>query len=542
VTLLCVPIMVRDTESALEDAGAARDTGAGLVEFRIDDVFHGTGEEREIREIVRLVSESPLPCIVTCRPVWEGGHYDGDEGARVSLYERLGTAFGPGEHPPRYIDVELAAYTRSANVKQKVNLAVAHPEQVRDLRTSLILSLHDFKGRPADLTRKVLAMRAEPAAKVHKVAFRARSLRDNLELFDLLTEADRPTIALGMGEFGLMSRVLAPKFGGFLTYASLRARAATAPGQPTVRELIDLYRFESIGPATRVYGVVGWPVGHSVSPRVHNAGFEEIGHDGVYLPLPVAPGYESLKATLLELTSHPRLGFAGCSVTIPHKEDLVRLAREQGWAIDADAAAIGAGNTLAVDSGQRTGGSPARVRVLNTDAPGARDCLREAIGDLAGKRVGVFGAGGVARAVAHACAASGAEVLVFNRTAERGECLASDLAGAGRIVPMSAEALEPTACDAYVNCTPVGMKGGPAGNPAERVQPASKEAVFFDTVYNPLETPMLKAAREAGFRTIDGLAMFVRQAAPQFEAWTGRPAPVAVFDRVARQTLREAGT
>src|SRR5262245_59108972 len=112
-TLVCVPLMVHDLHAALADAQAAKDAGADLVEYRIDEFFSGSGDEREEKAVVRLVSESPLPCIVTCRPVSEGGHYDGDDVARVSLFERLGTAAGPGEHPPRFIDVELATYSRS---------------------------------------------------------------------------------------------------------------------------------------------------------------------------------------------------------------------------------------------------------------------------------------------------------------------------------------------------------------------------------------------------------------------------------------------
>src|SRR5262249_43988623 len=151
----------------------------------------------------------------------------------------------------------------SANIKQKINLAIDHPEQIRDLTTSLILSSHDFNSRPPDLIRQLERMYSEPACRVVKVAFRTRSVRDNLELLDIVSagragdSGGKPIIALGMGPFGLMSRVLAPKFGGFLTFASLRRDSAPAPGQPTISELLGLYRFRSIGSATKVYGVIG---------------------------------------------------------------------------------------------------------------------------------------------------------------------------------------------------------------------------------------------------------------------------------------------
>lgn len=552
MTLLCVPILTHDAEAALRDAVLAKAAGADLVEFRIDEMFSGSGDEAEEKAVLRLVAESPLPCIVTCRPTWEGGQYDGDDAARVALLERLGTAFGPGEHPPRFIDIELATFERSANLRQKVKLAVDHPEQVRDLKTSLILSAHDFSGRPADLSRRILKMRAEPAAAVHKIAYRARSLRDNLELFDLLAGRDRPTIALGMGEFGLLSRVLAPKFGGFLTFASLRDSTVTAPGQPRISELVDLYRFRSIGPATRVYGVVGWPVGHSLSPHVHNAGFTALGIDAVYLPLPIAAAegdadapFESLKATLGELVDHRRLDLCGCSVTIPHKEGVLRLARESGWEIDPLATAIGAANTLTLERGPD--GSPSLARVMNTDAAAARDALAAAVGELAGKRVAVIGAGGAARAVAAGLLGAGASVVVASRRRARADAMAAALStnlDAGqRLVTAELAGLPSLGCEAVVNCTPAGMAGGPAPDesPVPEGHLKGECRVVMDTVYSPLETPLLRVARAAGCTVVDGLGMFVRQAEAQFLIWTGERPPVGLFERVARRELATRG-
>jgi 3-dehydroquinate dehydratase/shikimate dehydrogenase len=549
-SLVCVPIMVQDPASALVEAAAARDAGADLVEFRIDELFSGSGDEQETKAVVRLVAESPLPCIVTCRVASEGGAYEGDEMERVSLLERLGRSEGKGEHPPKYVDVELASYTRSANLRQKVDMAVGVPDtaQPGEARASLILSVHDMNGRPADLMRRVAALNAQPAASVLKVAYRARSLRDSLELLELPSQAHKPMIALGMGEFGLLSRVLAPKFGGFLTFAALRPAATTAPGQPTVRELLDLYRFRAIGPKTGVYGVVGWPVSHSLSPLVHNAGFDESGHDGVYLPLPIAGGedpettYLSLKATLLELVHHSRLTLRGVSITAPHKEGIVRLARQQNWEIDQAAEGIGAANTMIIDRGSN--GEPSRVRLLNTDAPAAADGLKSLIGPLAGKRVGVVGAGGVGRAVAYGAAKEGATVVIYSRDLERAARVEAEVEAAvpgAKLVAAETGLLEKTCCEAIVNCTPVGMNGGPSPNespiPLDRMSACDRSMVVMDTVYAPLQTPLLKAAASAGFRTIDGASLFVRQAEAQFELWTGRQAPAGLFERLVRGAL-----
>jgi 3-dehydroquinate dehydratase/shikimate dehydrogenase len=585
-TLLCVPILVQDEPTALADAVRAQDLGADLVEFRIDELFsgaldaHGNLDAREVSAVLRLVAGSPVACIVTCRCAAEGGHYDGDDAARVALYERLGTAGlaraldAPatggvsGEHPPRYIDVEHATYTRSANLRQKVDLAVDHPRQRRDVRTGLILSMHDFSGRPPDLLRRLSRMQLEDAASVVKIAVTARSVRDNLELLDLLAEnaGGKPMIALAMGPFGLLSRALAPKFGAFLTFASLRKQSATAPGQPTVGELIDTYRFRSIGPTTRVFGVVGWPLEHSLSPAVHNAGFESLAPDtwdeseiaaslnAVYVPLPVPEGYEHFKASALALIDHPRLDFSGCSVTLPHKTSLVRLAGEQAgagdgcvWSVDELSRACGAANTLVV---RREGGRPVECLVSNTDAPAAVACIEETLGAVAGRRVAVLGTGGVARAVAAGLMRAGAGVLVISRERAKADGLAGEfsslaaLAGAGgRIAGAGMDEALAGGLDAVVNATPVGMMGGPEERGApidvERLAATSPGCVVMDTVYRPLKTPLLARAERAGLKTVDGLGMFVRQAGMQFAAFTGQPAPMGLFERVCREALKE---
>lgn len=602
MTLICVPIMVEDEPSAMRDALLAAEFGADLVEFRVDSFFTGTpnAAEHEPEAILRLVKASTLPCIVTCRPVQggEGGHYDGAEDARVSLFERLGSAHANNtHHPPRYIDVELAAYTRSANFKQKVNLAVQHPAQVRDLRTSLILSSHDFHGRPPDLLRRIAAMRDQPAASILKIAYRARSLRDNLELFDLMRESDRPMIALGMGEFGLMSRVLAPKFGGFLTFAALRPASTTAPGQPTVDELLTRYRFRSIKPSTRVFGVIGWPVSHSISPDVHNAGFEAIGEwedaardnserttpipgtkaGGVYLPLPVPPEYEHFKATLSALIDHPHLRFSGCSVTIPHKEHLVRFALEhcssghqplhdddgRAWFIDPACKLSGAANTLVVN--RDASGRPASFDVWNFDAEAAVSAIKPHAWPLHGREVVIFGAGGVARALACRFLLLGANVSLCNRSPDRAASVANELntsvshqASLSHDNPTFGVARAAATPDlpidrfpaVIINCTPLGMKGGPdpSSSPIsaeallaciERADAASAtRPVVMDTVYNPVHTPLLTTAQSVSLTTIDGLSMFVRQAQMQFGEWTRHtPPPDGLFQEVAASAL-----
>lgn len=549
-SLVCVPLQVQSIDQALADADLARLHGCDLVEYRLDSFFIGrddaddddsasSGDESDAIE--RLIAASPVPCIATCRIRAQGGAFDGSEQALIRLYERLIRS----DVPPRYLDIEFTAWQRSPAMRSAITTALAQSSASRDLSTTLILSTHDFDARPADLSRQLIAMRNEPAAGVIKIAYRARSLRDNLDLFEVLAQRDRPTIALGMGAFGLLSRVLSGKFGGLLTFAALDHDHTTAPGQPTIAELTDLYRFATIGPTTRVYGVVGWPVGQSLGPAIHNAGFDFIGHNGIYLPLPIPPGrtnqdaLTSLKATLGSLIDDPRLDLAGVSVTIPHKENLVRLAARSGWTIDPLAEAAGAGNTLVIE--RDDAGTPTRITVLNTDADAARSCLEDVLGSLKGTTIAIIGAGGVARAIAAGCGLAGARIVVLNRSHERAQNLVSEMAARGidQIEACTLDNLASIGADVFVNATPIGMVGGP--DPAAVAIPldasfvSAGETVVFDTVYMPVRTPMMVMAEQLGLRRIDGLEMFVRQAATQFFAWTGRDAPAELFERIVRE-------
>ena len=519
MTLLCCPITVQDPGDALAACARAAEAGADLAEFRVD------GFTEDAEGLAQLVAQAPLPCVVTFRHADEGGLYDEPEAVRVGLLDLLSRL----PRPPAYVDFEAARLPELSAEERETLGGVA-------ARCGLILSTHDFSGggRPADLDRRVLGMLDAPglsgAVRVLKAAWGARSLRDNLQAFELIERRLAPTAALCMGEAGLPSRVLAKKFGGFMTFAALGPGAGTAPGQPTIEQLKRLYRWDVLGPQTRVYGVIGDPVGHSKSPALHNAGFGAAGFDGVYLPMPVPAGYEHLKATLSAWLDAPGLHFRGASVTIPHKADLLRFAAERGAAIDPLAERIGAANTLIV-------GEDGSLSVRNTDCDAALGVARAALpggADLAGKAVAVLGAGGVARAVVAGFADAGARVTVFNRSAGKAEALAA--AFGARAAPL-AEAGD-AAADVWVNATSIGMQTPEDQNPDASplpTPPASPPAswgpgtLVFDTVYTPPETRLLRDAAAAGCATAGGTAMFLAQAAAQFEAWTGQPAPAAVF-------------
>ncbi|MEM1107734.1 MAG: shikimate dehydrogenase [Planctomycetota bacterium] len=527
MTLLAVPITVHDRPTALADAARAAAKGADIVEYRVDTFLPSLPEEHDFAELKQLVAESPLPCVVTCRPVWEGGDYDGDEADRLAIIEQA--------EGPAYLDVELKAYQSSGEFRQKIEALVDHVGQPRpDVTTGLILSSHDFVTQPPDLDRRLMAMAEAEACRVIKLAWRARSLRDNLEAFEILRRKLKPTIALCMGDEGLPSRVLAKKFGALLTFAALDPARGTAPGQPTIDDLKDLYRWDAVRENTAVYGVIGYPVGHSMSPAFHNAGFDQTDYNGVYLPMPIPPEYEHFKATVLSWLDYEPLHFRGASVTIPHKENLLRFVEEQGGEIEPLAATIGAANTLT----KRDDGS---LYASNTDYAALLDAVCDALSitreDLAGKTLGILGAGGAARAAVAAFTQYGCNVTVYNRTLDKAEALASQFDANAK--PM--DELGQTSYDILINCTPLGMFPQTDATPlsADKQSVLGPGVVVFDTIYNPLETVLLREAKAAGCLTINGAEMFVRQGAAQFELWTKQPPPLDVFRRVLHDKLTE---
>jgi 3-dehydroquinate dehydratase/shikimate dehydrogenase len=538
MTHLACAIHVADLEQALRDASQAAEQGADLAEYRVDRFID------DPTALAGLFDRSPLACIVTCRSAREGGFCTATDLERI---EGLEAAMRLAVRKPAYLDIELATYRQSAEMRGRIDALVGHDDRGGLPETGLILSTHDFDGRPAALYQRIEAMAEAPACRVIKVAWRARSLRDNLEALEIIGRRHKPTIALCMGDFGLPSRVLAGKAGALVTYAAARAGEATAPGQPTVGELKRLYRWDAIRADTRVYGVIGDPVGHSMSPAIHNAGFEHVGFNGVYLPMQIPAAYEHFKATVDSWIQAPGIDFMGASVTIPHKQNLLRFVREQGGEVEDMALKLGAANTLVVS---RTGPEPA-VRALNTDYAAALDAVCAGLdigrGDVSGRRVAVMGAGGVARAVVAGFAHCGATVVIYNRTFERARELAEQFAdGPGKVVPARLEKLCDSCCGIFVNCTSLGMHPNEQDTPmsfSSRSKDLEPGTVVFDTVYNPPQTRLLREAKAAGCLTIAGAEMFVRQAAAQFSLWTQAEAPLDLFRRVmAGELAKQEGT
>jgi 3-dehydroquinate dehydratase/shikimate dehydrogenase len=502
--MICIPIIGR-TQGEIEADMASAARLADVVELRMD---YAPGAD-----LRRLLEKRAGPVIVTNRPAREGGAFTGPEDERLAL---LQTAVDLGAE---YVDVEWDSVGRIRRG------GLARRSFGEGGRTKLIVSHHDFQRTPEDLVR-LHAEIVRSGADIAKIACMACNLRDNLRIFDLLRTSKHPTIALCMGELGLISRVLGRKFGNVLTYGSLGTGKESAPGQVTAAELRGLYRYKKIRAATAIYGVIANPVAHSMSPAIHNAAFEETGLDAVYVPLKV----ETDPAGFVK--AFRSLDVQGYSVTLPHKEAILPAMDE----VDELARKIGAVNTVVNRNGRLVG--------ANTDVTAAVSALEAALsGDparrkpgkrspLNGKRVLLIGAGGAARAVAFGLVARGAKVMVANRTRERAVRLARELG----CDSCALSELPSRRADVLINTTSVGMWPNVEETPA----PASalrKNMVVFDAVYNPPETRLIREAKAAGCRTVSGIAWFVNQAAAQFELWTGKSAPREVMERVIRKKL-----
>lgn len=500
-TQIICPLTGRDPASMKAAMAAAADAGADAVEFRLDYLDRPPRPQ----DLQALLADAPVATIVTYRPRCQGGRYDGPEGPRLLLLQQA------AKHEPYFIDVELGT---SPDVWPQA---------------AIILSFHDFDRCPPELA-KIVASMGKTTAAVRKVAFAATAAEDFFQALDILRGSPKPTIAIAMGDMGLPSRILARKFGAFGTFASLQEGAASAPGQSTIEQLRSLYRWDSIGPATQVYGVIGHPVAHSMSPAIHNAAFTAKSMDAVYVPLLVPPGADNFKRFMDALLARPWMDWRGLSVTIPHKENALAYVGESNC--DELARKIGAVNTITIGPG-------GKLRGDNTDYAAAIDSLCAAMGigraGLKGQAVAVLGAGGAARAIVAALTHYGASVSLYNRTLERARSLGQEF-GAKAATLDSAVGADAAI---VINCTPIGMHPNIDMSPLPRI-PTGVRAVF-DTIYNPIETRLLAQARQAGLVCVSGLDMFVNQAVAQFEIWTGAKAPRDVMREVVvkRLTMKE---
>jgi len=492
---VCVAVIGADANQMVEKAEAlARDNS--FLELRLDYLAKPGLALPRIKRFTE--SHHGTVVIATCRRASSGGKFKGSIASQLDI---LGKASAAG---CQLVDVELQTASK------------CKPEQLQKLRgrAALILSFHDFRATKK-LDETLEKMLAYPAD-FYKIVSTATTLSDNVAMIKFLArQGDRHSlVSMCMGEQGIISRVLGVRAGSVFTFGAASAGEATAPGQVPAQELRNVYRIEQLDAATRVYGVVGDPIAHSLSPAIMNAAFRRENVNAVYLTLH-AKTLKDLLACVREIPIH------GISVTMPYKEAILPHLDNT----DSHTTKIGACNTVVrAQDGKLYG--------FNTDASGIVRPLERRLNTLEGARILVIGAGGAARAAVFGLKERGSEVYILNRSAAPAKKLAHQ--AHARI--MKRPDLKKLAFDVIINATPVGM-----GNTRE--SPLHENEInaryVFDMVYDPAETRLLKLAKERGAQVIPGIEMFVHQAARQFEIWTGKPAPWDEMLRVVLLALQE---
>lgn len=495
---LCVALTGATADELIEKANAAiKETN--FLEFRLDYLNKPLAALPALSKWV--AANGATTVIATCRCKAHGGNFTGSPTAALEVLQKA------ADSGFQIIDLEL----ESAEKLPKNTI-----DKLRAPGAAIIISWHDFTTTPKDLAP--IRKRMEPfAPDFMKVVPTAKTLSDNITLMHFLAEmrdATADAVGICMGEAGIISRVLGLRAGSAFTFAAANATEATAPGQIAARTLIETYRVEQVDAATKVYGVAGNPIGSSMSPLMMNTAFRRETVNAVYLALQTSKA-DDLFRLMREVPIH------GLSVTMPLKQDVIPFLERT----DPLSQKIGAVNTIArMPDGKFYG--------FNTDVAGIIGPIERRM-SLRGAKVLVLGAGGAARAAIFGCRDKGADVSILNRTPET----AAKIAKQSGAKVIKRDQLAKSTFDIIINCTPAGMNGNKT---AAILTPAELNArIVFDTVYNPIDTPLLKMARAKGCAVITGVEMFVTQGARQFEIWTGKPAPDQEMLRVVIHALRQ---
>ena len=474
-----------------------------FIELRLDWLEKPGAALPELKTF--LSRRRDVTAIATCRRKSYGGRFTGSLNAELEMLQKS------AEAGCQIVDLEI----ESAEQMSRPQLAKFRAA-LRASGASLLISSHDFTRtrRPEGLSQTAKRIEAYQPEFV-KVVTTARSLADNLSVLRMVEgeSLDVQMVGIAMGEEGLISRVLSPRAGAAFTFASAANGAETAPGQVSARSLLDLYRLEQLDQATRIFGVAGNPISHSLSPVMHLTAFRRENVNAIMLPLKVRV-LDDLLGVVRDLP------LDGVAVTMPLKQEVLpHLAN-----MDPLTAKIGACNTL------RTG-ADGKLYGFNTDVAGVVRPLEKRM-RLKGARILVLGAGGAARAAVFGLVEQGSEVYIVNRTHEKAVALARK----AKAHVLKQNALAKQRFDAIINTTPCGMTGIKQALPVKENE--LNASLVFDMVYTPLETPLLKLAKSRGLAVVSGLEMFVQQGARQFEIWTGKPAPESEMLRVVELELR----
>ncbi len=491
---LCVALADADVEGLFDKAELlVRDNP--FIELRLDYLPRPATALPKLR---RFLDAHPGALVVaTCRRAINGGKFRGSVASQLDLlYKAVANGC-------QLVDVELQS------------AAAVKPRELQRLRSrgALILSFHDFRAtrKLAETFQKMTSFGAD----FYKLVTTATTLYDNVVMMKFLEQngSQYSVVGLCMGEQGIISRVLGLRAGSVFTFASAAPGEETAPGQVSAQTLRDVYRIEQVDAATKVYGVAGDPIGHSLSPLVMNTAFRRENVNAVYLALH-AKSLEDLLACTRDIP------IQGLSITMPYKEAILKHLDNY----DAHTKKIGACNTV-------VRGADGKLYGFNTDVAGVLRPLELRL-PLPGAKVLVIGAGGAARAAVFGLKERGVEVYILNRT----PAAAQKLARQAHVRFIRRADLKKLSFDVIINATPVGM-----GNSKE--SPLGEKEIntkyLLDMVYSPPETQLTRLALSKGVQVIPGMEMFVHQAARQFEIWTGKPAPADEMQRVVARAVLE---
>ncbi len=501
MTYLAVPIANDTTDEMVKNAEQAAQAGAELVELRCD--YLTDLRPQTVAELIKKVKiNCDLPMIVTCRDKAEGGKGDWSTALRIEI---LKTALWSGAD---YIDCEYENFANDEIRKSLLTELTNYPP------TRLIVSAHNFQGPFVDVESLYKTIKSMADDVIPKIVYKANHINDCFEALDLLHKTEgEDRIILCMGKAGKIVRILAEKFGAFVTFAAVDSENTTADGQLTIEEFTQLYRFGDIDENTELFGVIGSPIEHSMSPAIHNACFKADKQNKLYLSLLVDPNEAVFDMFMRGILGRQWIGFKGFSVTLPHKQNALKFAKREKDVVEEITYKIGAANTIIVAE-ERT------VKLYNTDWSGAMKAVCVTLkcepSDLAGIVAAVAGAGGVARAIVAGLTEAGCDVTVYNRTVEKAEKLAEEFG----CESLPLDKLNKSKATLLVNCTSIGMSPNIKKSIINKKY-LSSDMVVFDTVYNPPKTKLLKDAEDAGAKIVSGVDMFVNQAALQYKLFTG---------------------
>lgn len=493
---ICISLCAKTADELFEKIAGAESL-ADVIELRFDCL-----NPSEIDQVVENLPPIEKPYLLTYRPSEQGGLRVLPLNIRLMFWRKILPALAG-----RDILIDLEA---------DINFPF------RFDATKVIRSAHFFNNPPNDL-RPTFFELGDLGEGIVKIAATANDITDTLPVCRLIETAAREeqtVIPIAMGEAGKWTRILGSAHGAFMTYAALDESEATAPGQITAADLTDVYRVKELNRETKVHGIVAGNTSYSISPWMHNAGFKAGAENRVFVPLQVTDLDAFIARMVRPETREIDLNFAGFSVTNPHKQAIIAHLDE----IDETAAKIGAVNTMRIHDGKLYG--------FNTDAPGFINPLEEIFGDLKDARVAVVGAGGAARACVYSLTNAGADVTVYARDTSKAKGLSESFSV--QVKPL------PEAFDGYdivVNCTPLGTKGDTADQTIATADQLDGVKLVYDLVYNPLETMLIREAKDAGVKTLGGFEMLIAQGTEQFKIWTGREAPIAAMTAAVRKKL-----